>query len=210
MGERDRLSRSEEVGMRSGTRVSFEVIARNSSMIRDNLRRLKVPECDQSDVMQEILLSAWRTVEAGGLYVSERLSIKKAVRHWLFVVTWHHITHYREHQHQWEKGRASYTHPAMDGYMPPPSEQVEARLSLRGLERLDPPLRDAVANSALGYTAQEIAAEHGQNPNTIQHRLERGRKQLRRAHRLKDAPTLLALRSMLATMAPLRLLNRYS
>ena len=71
-------------------------------------------------------------------------------------------------------------------------------------------LRDAVADSALGYTAEEIAAEHGQNPNTIQNRLARGRKQLRRALRLKDAPTLLALRSMLARMAPLRQLNSYS
>ncbi|HTN87545.1 MAG TPA: sigma-70 family RNA polymerase sigma factor [Sorangium sp.] len=209
MGERGRPSRSEEMGMRSGTRVPFEAIVQNSFMIRDSLRRLKVPECDRSDVMQEILLSAWRTVEAGGFYVSERLSVKKAVRHWLFVVTLHHTTHYREHQHQWEKGRASYKHPAMDGYMPPPSEQVEARLSLRGLERLDPCLRDAVADSALGYTAEEIAAEYGQNPNTIQHRLERGRKQLRRALRLKDAPTLLALRSMLARIAPLRPLNSY-
>ncbi|WP_437720969.1 RNA polymerase sigma factor [Sorangium sp. So ce861] len=178
-------------------------------MIRDSLRRLKVPECDRSDVMQEILLSAWRTVEAGGFHASDCLSGAKAVRRWLFVVTWHHTTHYREHQHQWEKGRASYKHPAMDGYMPPPSEQVEARLSLRGMERLDPCLRDAVADSALGYTAEEIAAEYGQNPNTIQHRLERGRKQLRRALRLKDAPTLLALRSMLARIAPLRPLNSY-
>ncbi|WP_437996249.1 sigma factor-like helix-turn-helix DNA-binding protein [Sorangium sp. So ce185] len=176
---------------------------RNSSIIKDNLRRLKVPECDRSDVMQDILLSAWRTVEAGGFHASERLPVNTAVRRWLFVVTWHHTTHYREHQHQWEKGRASYTHPAIDGYMPPPSEQVEARLSLRGLERLDPLLRDAVADSALGYTAEEIAAEHGQNPNTIQNRLVRGRKQLRRAVRLKDAPTLFALRSMLARMAPL-------
>ncbi|XXY13558.1 sigma factor-like helix-turn-helix DNA-binding protein [Sorangium sp. So ce216] len=179
-------------------------------MIMDNLRRLEVPECDRSDVMQEILLSAWRTVEAGRFHASERLSVTKAVRRWLFIVTWHHTTHYREHQHQWEKGRASYTHPAVDGYMPPPSEQVEARVSLRGLERIEPPLRDAVADSALGYTAEEIAAEHGQNPNTIQHRLQRGRKRLRRALRLKDAPTLLALRSMLARIAPLRPLNSYS
>ncbi|MGK3982347.1 sigma-70 family RNA polymerase sigma factor [Sorangium sp. So ce136] len=178
-------------------------------MIRDNLRRLNVPECDRSDVMQEILLSAWRTVEAGGFHASERLPVKAAVRRWLFVVTWHHTTRYRERQRQWEKGCASYMHPAADGYMPPPFKRVEARLSLRGLELIEASLRDAVADSALGYTAVEIATGRGQNPNTIQHRVERGREQLRRVLRLKDAPTLRAIRSMLASMLPLPQLNSY-
>ncbi|WP_437934514.1 RNA polymerase sigma factor [Sorangium sp. So ce341] len=178
-------------------------------MIRDNLRRLNVPECDRSDVVQEILFSAWRTVEAGGFHASERLPLNEAVRRWLYVVTWHHTTHYRERQRQWERGRASYTHPATDGYIPPPFGRVEALLSLRGLELIDAALRDVVADSALGYTAVEIAAGRGQNPNTIQGRLARGRARLRRALRLKNAPTLLAIRSTLASMSPLRQLNSY-
>ncbi|WP_437815123.1 RNA polymerase sigma factor [Sorangium sp. So ce1078] len=160
-------------------------------------------------MMKEILLSAWRTAEAGGFHASERLSLKEAVRRWLFVVTWHHTTHYREHQRQWEKGCASYTHPAVDGYMPPPFERVEARLSLRDLELIDAALRDVVAESAFGYTAAEIAAGRGQSHNTIQHRLERGREQLRRSLRLKDAPTPRAIRSTVASISPLRQVNSY-
>ncbi|WP_437338481.1 RNA polymerase sigma factor [Sorangium sp. So ce394] len=170
-------------------------------MIKDNLCRLQIPECDHQDVMQEILLSAWHTVEVGGFHASEHLSVRQAVRRWLFVVTWHHITHYREREQKWEKGRDAYTHPAIDEYAPPPFGQVEARLSLRCMERLKPEVREVLADSALGYTAEEIAARLGQNPNTIQGRLERGREQLRRTLRSRNAATPLAIRSMLASMS---------
>ncbi|AGP39461.1 hypothetical protein SCE1572_36240 [Sorangium cellulosum So0157-2] len=160
-------------------------------------------------MMQEILLSAWRTVEAGRFRANEHLSVNEAVKRWLHAVTWHHTTHYRERQHQWEKRRASQKPAATGGYVPPPFAQVEARLSLRGLERLEPALRNVVADSALGYTAKEIATELGQNPNTIQGRLQRGRERLRRTLRLKGAPTPLAIRSMLASMKPIRQLVNY-
>ncbi|KYF55802.1 hypothetical protein BE04_32665 [Sorangium cellulosum] len=195
--------------MRPEVRALFDAIVQHSSMIRDRLRRLKIPECDRADVLQDILLSAWRTVEAGGFHAREHLSMMEAIRRWLHVVVWYHTTHYREIQNRWEKGRDSYTQAAINGHMPPPSAQVEARLNLRHLDRIDPALRDVVMDSALGHTADEIAAELGQNPNTIQGRLARGREQLRRALRLHDAPTPPAIRSMLASMPPLRELSGY-
>ncbi|WP_438041936.1 RNA polymerase sigma factor [Sorangium sp. So ce128] len=204
MGERRRASDAVDVAMRPEVRVAFDAIVQQCSMIRDRLRRLQVPECDRDDVMQDILLSAWRTVEAGGVPAPEHLSMKQATRRWLDVVVWHHTTHYREFQNRWQKGRDSYAHSAIDDLMPPPSGRVEARLGLRNLERIDPALRDVVMDFALGLTAEEIAAELGQNPNTIQERLARGRDQLRRVLHLNDAPTLPAIRSKLASMSPLR------
>jgi RNA polymerase sigma-70 factor (ECF subfamily) len=204
MGERHRAADAEDVAMRPGARVTFDVIVQQSSMIRDRLRRLQVPECDRDDVMQEILLSVWKTVEAGRVPAREHLSMKQATRRWLDVVVWHHTTHYREFQNRWEKGRDSYAYSAIDDPMSSPSGRVEARLSLRNLERIDPALRDVVVDFALGLTAEEIAAELGQNPSTIQERLARGREQLRRVLRLNDAPTLPAIRSMLASTSPLR------
>ncbi|WP_437715911.1 sigma-70 family RNA polymerase sigma factor [Sorangium sp. So ce448] len=204
MGERRRASDAVDVAMRPEVRVAFDAIVQQSSMIRDRLRRLQVPECDRDDVMQDILLSVWRTVEAGRVPAREHLSMKRATRRWLDVVVWHHTTHYREFQNRWEKGRNSYAHSAIDDPMPSPSGRVEARLSLRNLERIDRALRDVVVDFALGLTAEEIAADLGQNPSTIQEHLARGREQLRRALRMNDAPTLPAIRSMLASMPPLR------
>ncbi|WP_438035070.1 RNA polymerase sigma factor [Sorangium sp. So ce204] len=204
MGERHRASDVVDVGMRPEARVTFDAIVQQSSMIRDRLRRLQVPECDRDDVMQDILLSVWRTVEAGGVPAREHLSMKQATRRWLDVVVWHHTAHYRKFQNRWEKGRDSYAHSAIDDPMPSPFGQVAARLGLRHLERIDPALCDAVVNVALGLTAEEIAAELDQNPSTIQEHLARGREQLWRALRLNDARTLPAIRSMLASMPPLR------
>ncbi|WP_437532664.1 sigma-70 family RNA polymerase sigma factor [Sorangium sp. So ce726] len=186
MGERRRASDAEDVATRPEVRVAFDAIVQQSSKIRDRLRRFQVPECDRDDVMQDILLSVWRTVEAGGVPAREHLSMKQATRRWLDVVVWHHTTHYRQFQNRWEKGLDSYAHSAIDDPMPSPLGQVEARLSLRHLDRIDPALRDAVVDSALGLTAEEIAAELGQNPNTIQERLARGREQLQRSLRLNE------------------------
>ncbi|WP_437898058.1 sigma-70 family RNA polymerase sigma factor [Sorangium sp. So ce124] len=183
MGERHRASDAVDVGMRPEVRVAFDSIVQQRPMIRDRLRRLQVPECDRDDVMQDILLSVWRTVEAGAVPAREHLSMKQATRRWLDVVVWHHTTHYREFQRWWEKGRDSYAHAAIDDPMPSPFGQVEARLSLRHLDRIDPALRDVVVDAALGHTVEEIAAELGQDPSTIQERLARGREQLRRTLR---------------------------
>ncbi|KYG02707.1 hypothetical protein BE21_54530 [Sorangium cellulosum] len=204
-----RSASTDMTGVQRVLHVPFEDIARHRCMISDNLRRCGIPECDREDVMQEILFGAWLAVEAGRFHARENLSVKEAVKRWLHCVTWHHIVRYREHQDRWEKGRGSYTHPAMYGDVPPPIAQVEARCSLRCLERLDPAARYAVAVSALGYTTEETGAEVGKSPNTIQSRLRRGRAQLRRTLRSENAPTPLAIRIALASMPPLRQLNSY-
>ena len=63
---------------------------------------------------------------------------------------------------------------------PSPFGQVEARMTLRCLERLKPELRAVLAGTAVGNTADEIAAELGARPGTTNKRLHRGRKLLRK------------------------------
>ncbi|WP_438023573.1 RNA polymerase sigma factor [Sorangium sp. So ce233] len=147
------------------------------------LRQFAVPARDQPDVMQEIFLSAWRSVEAGRFRPSPDLPMKKALQRWLFAVTWHHILHYRERVYRWYKERAAYTTPGTESHAPSPFGQVEARLALRRLERLRPELRAVLAGTALGYTAEELAAELGTRPSTTNKRMHRGRTQLRKALR---------------------------
>ncbi|WP_437623830.1 sigma-70 family RNA polymerase sigma factor [Sorangium sp. So ce1151] len=200
MGEPSLSSRSMEAGPDSGVRVPFEHIARHSGRIEDTLRKFKVPARDRPDVKQDILLSAWRSVQAGGFRPSPHLKVKRALSRWMFAVTWHQIIHYRERQRRWDMASASPEAPAVVRPAPSLLYQVEARLMLRALDRLKPALRDVVVGSALGFTAEEMAAELGQNPVTIQHRVERGRVQLRAILRPRDAPTPLAIRSMLASV----------
>ncbi len=166
-----------EVVAYPAVRVPFEAIMQHSGLMHAVLRQFAVPARDRPDLMQEIFLSVWRSVEADRFRPSPSVPLKKALQRWLFAATWHHIFHYRERMYRWYKEQAEYTAPE---YAPPPLGQVEARLALRGLERLKPELRAVLAGTALGYTAEEIAAELGANPVTTNKRLHRGRNQLRK------------------------------
>ncbi|WP_437486717.1 sigma-70 family RNA polymerase sigma factor [Sorangium sp. So ce1014] len=156
--------------------VPFDAIMRQSGMIHTVLRQYAVPACDWPDLMQEIFLSAWRSVETGRFRPSQHVPVNEALQRWLFAVAWHHVFHYRGHMYRWHKERAASTIP---GNAPSPFGQVEARLALRGLERLTPELRAVLAGIALGYTCKEIAVALGQNPLTTNRRMHRGRRQLR-------------------------------
>ncbi|WP_437287647.1 RNA polymerase sigma factor [Sorangium sp. So ce406] len=153
---------------------------RHSGIIQAVLRQFAVPARDRPDVMQEIFLSAWRSVKAAGFRPSPDIPLKKAMQRWLFAVTWHHIFHYRERVYRWYKEGAPYTTPRTECHAQSPFRQVEARLALRRLERLRPELRAVLAGTALGYTAEEIAAELGASPSTTSKRMHRGRKKLRK------------------------------
>lgn len=157
-------------------RVPFDAIMRQSGMIRTVLRQFAVPPCDQPDVMQEILLSAWCSVVAGRFQPPAYVPVRVALRRWLFAVAWRHVFHYRRRMHRWHKEREAS---AIPGNAPSPFEQVEARLALRGLERFTPELRAVLAGTALGYTCREIAEELGGNSLATNRRMHRGRRQLR-------------------------------
>ncbi|KYF74292.1 RNA polymerase subunit sigma [Sorangium cellulosum] len=179
--EHTRTPRRIEHAEHPAVRVPVEAIMRHSGIIQAVLRQFAVPARDRPDVMQEIFLSAWRSVETGGFRPFPDIPLKKAMQRWIFAVTWHHIFHYRERVYRWYKERAAYTTPGIECHAPSPFGQLEARLALRRLERLRPELRAVLAGTALGYTAEEIAAELGARPSTTNKRMHRGRRQLRKA-----------------------------
>ncbi|WP_438004662.1 RNA polymerase sigma factor [Sorangium sp. So ce321] len=183
MAEHGRTSHPVEVVAHPAVRVPFDALMRHSGIIRAVLRQFAVPARDQPDIMQEIFLSAWRSVEAASFRPSPDMPLKKALKHWLFAVTWHHIFHYRERVCRWSRERTAYTTSGLVSDAPSPFGQVEARLALRGLERLKPELRAVLARAALGHTAEEIAAELGAHPGTTNKRIHRGRKQLQKVLR---------------------------
>lgn len=180
VAEHRRTSRQVEVVAHPAVHVPFETIMRHSGMIHAVLRQFAVPAHDQPDVMQEIFLSAWRSVEGGGFRPRPEVPPKKALQSWLFAVTWHHIFHYRERLYRWYRPRAAFTAPGIASLAPSPFGQVEARIALRGLDQLEPELRTVLAGFALGLTAKEIAAELGGGPLATYRRLHRGRGQLRK------------------------------
>lgn len=180
VAEHRRTSRRVEIGAPPAVHVPFEAIMRHSRTIHVVLRQFGVPARDQPDVMQEIFLSAWRSVEGGGFRPRPEVPLKKALQSWLFAVTWHHIFHYRERLYRWYRELAAFAAPGIASHAPSPFDQVEARMALRCLERLKPEVGAVLAGTAVGCTAEEIAAELGAHPGTTNKRMHRGRKQLRK------------------------------
>ncbi|HTN91391.1 MAG TPA: sigma-70 family RNA polymerase sigma factor [Sorangium sp.] len=183
VAEHRRTSCRVEIGSPPAVHVPFEAIMRHSGMLHAVLRQFGVPARDQPDVMQEIFLSAWRSVEGGGFRPRPEVPLKRALQSWLFAVTWHHIFHYRERLYRWHRELPALAAPGMAIHAPSPFGQVEARMALRRLERLEPELRAVLAGAAVGYTAAEIAAELSAHPGTTNKRMHRGRRQLRKVLR---------------------------
>jgi RNA polymerase sigma-70 factor (ECF subfamily) len=178
--EQGHTPRPNKIAANPSVRVPFDAIMKQSGMIHTLLRRLVVAPCDRPDVIQEILLSAWCSVETGRFRPSPYLPMKEALRRWLSAVAWHHVFRYRERMNRWYSEYAASTAPGIASHAPSPLGQVEARLALRDLERLTPELRAVLAGTALGYSCKEIAAELGGNPLATNRRMHRGRRQLRK------------------------------
>lgn len=161
-------------------RIPFDALVQPRGMIDAVLYRFAVPARDRPDVRQEVLLSAWRSMEAGRFRPPQHVPLMKALKRWLFGVTWRHISHYRERQHRWYKELAAYTSPRFAYHAPSPYRQIEARLAIHQLSRLEPELRNVLVGTALGRTASEIAAALGRNPTTTNKRMHRGRRRLQK------------------------------
>ncbi|WP_159396713.1 sigma-70 family RNA polymerase sigma factor [Sorangium cellulosum] len=162
-------------------RVPFGSIALDTQVIERMLDQFKVPRCDRPDVMQDILLSAWHTAEAGG-FRPVQSHAEYVLARWLVVVACRHILRYKKRQLRWHNGRAAFRALPLPSHTSP-LEQVDARWALRVLERLTPELRVVLAEAALGSTVTEIAADLGNNLHTTQKRLVRGRRRFREALR---------------------------
>lgn len=182
---------------------------RHSRMIHAVLRQLGVPARDQPDVMQEIFLSAWRSVKGGGFRPRPEVPPKNALQSWLFAVTWHHVFHYRKRLYRWYRELAAFAASVLTSHVQSSFSQVDTRLALRYLKRLTPELRAVLAGTALGYTCNEIAAKLGGSPLATHRRLHRGRKQLRevlrraRCWRSSPSPGARASRSTTVGVGPL-------
>lgn len=151
----------------------FSSIARYRRVLRRIMRQFEVPACDRADVMQDILLTAWRRMQGGG-FQPAHVDVEYVLRRWLVGIAWRQILRDREHECRWHECVA-----IIGKSRPPcqasPLDQVNARLTLCVLERLTPELRAVLSEAALSSTATEIAAELDKNPHTTLKRLHRGR-----------------------------------
>jgi RNA polymerase sigma factor (sigma-70 family) len=164
---------------------TFSEVLRCKVHIRRVLARRGVPDVFVDDLVQDVLLVAWRVIEAGGFRLSEGRSLADAVRPWLGVIATNIARNlfgspwYR----QWRDDAVDKDVVDEDGEFASPEPDPEAWRAyldvIQALDRLSPEHRDAVTLTAGGMSVVEAGHALGISENTVTSRIWRARSALR-------------------------------
>jgi RNA polymerase sigma-70 factor (ECF subfamily) len=206
-------------------RPSFETIYNlGLPFVRQALRWLGVAEHDLDDLLQEVMLAAYRALDrydpdrtalfspatmntdphrAGARCPSSSQPLLDALRRWLFGITWRQVSHYKNRAHRRREiplgaGASWPLHPADPT---PSSEQLllrdqQSRLVCRLLSTLDFDRRVVlILYDLLDVPIAEIAGELELKESTVRSRLRLAREDFRLAVKRLRAEERRALRT---------------
>ncbi|WP_437732062.1 RNA polymerase sigma factor [Sorangium sp. So ce1335] len=165
---------------RIAVELDIDSIVRHAATIHDVLRRWRVPRRDRADIVQEVLLGAWRSMRAGRFQPRPGVPDAVALERWIVGISWRHASRYVARARRRYEVLVPSPGRLRQDHAPGPLEQVEARRALHDLKRIDPRFRAVLGLTAQGYTIGEVAAALGQSPNTLWNRLRLGRLWFRR------------------------------
>ena len=154
--------------------------------VRALLRAMGIPRQDEDDLIQEIVIGAWRSITNGRLLIHPDVPLEPALRSWLYGITWRQVRHYRERAHR--RREVPVTEPfghervLFTLYAPAPDGPFAAREILAALDRIPAKYRDPLVLHHLeGFDAPEIAAILGIPENTARSRIRLGIRAFTRA-----------------------------
>ncbi|WP_437293003.1 hypothetical protein [Sorangium sp. So ce426] len=78
---------------------SIEVLWAERPFVALLLRALHVPARDRDDLLQTVLLGAWKAIRARRYRPDPLRHPRHALRAWLHGVVWHQVSHYRDRAH---------------------------------------------------------------------------------------------------------------
>jgi RNA polymerase sigma factor (sigma-70 family) len=169
----------------SAGRDTFNEVLRCKCYIRCTLVRRGVPGVFVDDLVQDVLLVAWRVIEEGGFRLSEGRSLAESVRSWLGVIAANVARNlfgspwYR----QWMNDAVDKDAVDEDGEFASPEPDPEAWHAyvdvIHAMDRLKPEHRDVVALTAEGMSVVEAGHALGISENTVTSRIQRARSALR-------------------------------
>jgi len=156
-------------------------ILEQAPFLRRVLQAHGVSDVDLPDVIQEILLGAWRSMMAGRFRPDPRFPLAESFRAWLVGIAWRQASHYRErayrrHEVPWGLGWDLRLDPR-----PSPEEALETLEILREIWRLPRAYREILALVTVGATLAEITEQLGIPIGTVASRRRRAWSLLRRA-----------------------------
>lgn len=140
--------------------------------VRQRLRRRGIAVADLDDLVQETFIIAYR--------LRSQLQAYGEARRWLSAIAWRCASNWRRRVRRRAKYHAAYGGQQLvvgtvQRVCSPQRVELDQCLSMLTASR-----RDLVLCHGMGYTALEIAARFGINPNTVRSRLFAARRDLAR------------------------------
>jgi RNA polymerase sigma-70 factor (ECF subfamily) len=159
--------------------LDFAEIARQTRNIRGMLVSLGLRGVDLDDVLQDVLLGAWRSAQAGRFCPPCGTPLDAAIRIWLYGICFNRTTHYfsrahRRHEVLVPEQWAAVQEPSGDA-----AAMLDAREALRAGFDLPEWARHVLAFAAVGFSTRETALALLIPVGTVRERLRRARKRLK-------------------------------
>ncbi|KYF87813.1 hypothetical protein BE20_25035 [Sorangium cellulosum] len=143
--------------------------------LRQLLLRLGIPRQDTGDVLQDVIWGATQSIRAGRFRPRPGVDRERTLWCWLAGITWKVVGHYHEKAHRRREVPAADPWAFVPDPVFDPTDQLEAREALRGLERVPQRVRRVLHLLALGYGGSEIARKQRVPISTGFTRVRRGR-----------------------------------
>jgi RNA polymerase sigma-70 factor, ECF subfamily len=157
---------------------SIEVLWAERPFVALLLRALHVPARDREDLLQTVLLGAWKAIRARRYRPDPRRHPRHALRAWLHGVVWRQVSHYQDKAHvRCEILCGAPLAPA--GQAPLELEgELLARAALREIAALPAGHREVLLAVAGRLSLVAWARKRRMNPNSAATRLRRARRAL--------------------------------
>jgi DNA-directed RNA polymerase specialized sigma24 family protein len=135
-----------------------------------------VPARDREDLLQIVLIAAWKAIQSGRYRPDPRADPRRALHAWLQGITWRQAGHHLGRAHVRREVPIDDPRALVDEGSVDPDGRLLARAALRALAELPAPHRELLLAAAGPRTVTAHARAHGLAPATAARRLQLARK----------------------------------
>lgn len=159
---------------------SLDVLVAERPMIAARLVACGIPARDCEDLLQIVLVAAWKAIQSGRYRPDPQTDPRRAIQAWLHGITWRQAGHYLGRACVRREVPVGEPRALIDEGSIDPGGRLLARAALRALAELPARHRDPLVAAAGPGSIAAHARAHGLKPATAASRLRTARRELAR------------------------------
>jgi RNA polymerase sigma-70 factor (ECF subfamily) len=160
--------------------VDDRSLVREARFIRKVLVRCRVRCRDLPDMVQEVLIVAWKAIQGGHFRPPPEIPLQQGLRAWLHGIAWRQASGYRSIAHRRYETLVEQS-PELTAVEATTEDQIASKQLLLVFRRLPRKYQELLTLVALGVELREAARELGISKKAATARLHRGRQLFLRA-----------------------------